>query len=60
MRDLSITAKSQGRAVPKLRQSLQQSSQLSVKYWRWIRSQVRKTTSWIQALDGLRLVYAAF
>lgn len=48
------------RQLPELRKSLQVTTQLSVKYWRWIRSQLRNPTSWPAALNSLRLVYASF
>lgn len=57
---LNETAKSLGLVVPKLRQELQAATQLSVKYWRWIRSQLQIPTPWKTALASLQHVYAHF
>lgn len=58
--ELMEEAKIHDWAVPKLRQTVQAVTQLSVKYWRWIRSLLRTPTPWKQALESLRYVYAHF
>lgn len=58
--ELSEIAKSFGLVVPKLRQELLAATQLSVKYWRWIRSQLQIPTPWRTALASLQYVYAHF
>lgn len=43
-----------------LRRSIQVVTQLSVIYWRWIRSELRIPTPWANALSNLRLTYELF
>jgi hypothetical protein len=57
---LKKRAKTLGKPLPKLREGLQAATQLSVVYWRWIRSQLRIPTSWPVALGQLRHIYGLF
>ena len=46
--------------VPSLRRDYQKASQLSVKYYRWLRNHLFKSTSWSESLAKLRHIYACF
>ena len=57
---LETRAKNLGETLPKLRRGIQAATQLSVIYWRWIRSELRIPTPWMNALSNLRLTYELF
>ena len=57
---LETRAKNLGEILPKLRRGIQAATQLSVIYWRWIRSEFRIPTPWANALSNLRLIYEVF
>lgn len=50
----------QNRSLPLLRQSLHSASQLSVKFYRWLRSAVHDPAPWDQSVDRLKSIYALF
>ena len=60
VKELKEQAENHNLLVPELHKTLQVATQLSVKYWRWIRSQLRISTPWQAALSSLRKVYARF
>ena len=60
LKELKARAETLGLPMPKLREGLQAVTQLSVIYWRWIRSELRIPTSWTGALGKLRHAYALF
>jgi hypothetical protein len=49
-----------GRVLPALRRSLQEPSQLCVKFYRWLRHHLHRSTSWRRSLEHLRTLYARF
>jgi hypothetical protein len=57
---LETRAKKLGLILPKLRQGVQAATQLSVIYWRWLRSELRIPTPWTAALSKLRQTYEHF
>lgn len=50
----------QNRSLPLLRQTLHTASQLSVKFYRWLRSAVHDPAHWDQAVARLKSIYALF
>jgi hypothetical protein len=46
--------------VPSIRIEYQKASQMSVKFYRWLRVQIFKPTSWSESLAQLRHIYACF
>lgn len=53
----SVTLKTQ---IPSLRIEYQKSSQLSVKFYRWLRVYIFKASSWSESMAKLRHIYTCF
>jgi hypothetical protein len=49
-----------GTHVPSLRKELQKASQLSVKFYRWLRVYMLDPSSWRVSLSQLEMVYSNF
>ena len=60
MRELETKVTKRGGRIPLLRQRLQEPTQLSVKFYRWLRYCIEHMTCWQSSLDSLGRVYAKF
>ena len=57
---LIIMVEARGDKLPLLRLIYQRASQLSVKFYRWLRRQIYDPASWEDSQARLRLTYAKF
>lgn len=58
--ELTVRTNARGDGMPLLRKIYQRPSQLSVKFYRWLRKHIYDQASWREAQARLRLIYAHF
>ena len=59
-REMKAYQKTKDRVMPSLRESDKKASQRSVKFYRWLRINLRKSSCWIVAVGQLALIYERF